>query len=179
MDVIINSSFSDHNTLVVSSSFEVRKEGESVLNRNFYSTNIHRYNLEVADEDDWNRFSMVMDSRDWSSVNKHKVNGKIALLNANIEQSVHEIFPLKEVRKKGNKIPKFVQSLMKKKKKLSDRLMKTKSAPKLIEIQFELRTVEKRLAESLNNKTRCVEEKVISKLKENPAYFYSYAKSFS
>ena len=179
IDQIINSSLSDHNTLIISTSLEARKERTIDISHNYYSTNIQKYNLADADEEDWRRFEMVMNDRDWSTVSRHRVKGQIQRLNNNIELSVSEIFPIKEDKKKGNKIPKYAKVLMIKKRKISDKMMRTKSARKLIELQYELRTIEKRLADSLRMKTRVVEEKVISKLKEDPGLFYSYAKSFS
>ena len=179
IDQIINSSLSDHNTLVIATDLVTKREVVNDSSRDFYSTNIQKYNLIDADEEDWRRFELIMDGRDWESVSKHRVSGRISKLNRNIEQSVYEIFPLKEEKRKGNKIPRFARILMQNKRKLSDKMMRTKSATKLIELQFKLRTVEKRLADSLKMKTQVVEEKVVGQLKKNPGMFYSYAKSFS
>ena len=72
----INSSLSDHSSLIISTSFSVQHQGGVDSSQDFYTINIHRYNLSEADKKYWRRFYMTMDNREWSSVNRHKARGK-------------------------------------------------------------------------------------------------------
>ena len=81
--------------------------------------------------------------------------------------------------KSKNFIPKIVRSLMRRKKKLSDRLMSSKNWEKNYKVSQELEGVEEELTLHYNARRKKEEEEAIEEIKKNPKFFFSYAKRFS
>ena len=82
-------------------------------------------------------------------------------------------------KKSKNCIPKVVRMLMKKKQKLSQKILKSKSWEKNYSVMLELQEIEDKLSGHYNERRRKEEKEAIQKLKHNPKYFYSYQKRFS
>ena len=78
-----------------------------------------------------------------------------------------------------NFIRKIVRNLMKKKQKLSQKILKSKSWEKNYSVMLELEEVEEELSSHYSARRRKEEKEAIQRLKSNPKYFYSYQKRFS
>ena len=76
--------------------------------------------------------------------------------------------------KKGNKIPKKIRQLMKRKKKVSAQLLSSKSWQKNFGKMEELRAIEEELDENYKTNRKKKEKEAIQKLLRNPKFFYSY-----
>ena len=78
-----------------------------------------------------------------------------------------------------NKIPKRIRALMKKKKKLSSKILSSSSWRKNYKTMVELEEVETEIDEEYKKRRLKEEKKAIGAIKRNPKYFYTYAKTFS
>ncbi len=59
------------------------------------------------------RFQALLDKADWSALSSGlNLQEKISLLTSLLEEAVAEIFPLKEGKSAGNKIPPLMRKLM-------------------------------------------------------------------
>ena len=82
-------------------------------------------------------------------------------------------------KKSNNKIPKRIRTLMKRKKKLSKNILASTSWQKNYKTMVELRQVEDEIDEEYKKRRLKEEKAAIQTIKQNPKYFYSYAKKFS
>ena len=82
-------------------------------------------------------------------------------------------------RKKRKFIPKRIKTLMKRKDKISDRVLKSRSWEKNYKVIKELEEIEKEIDSAYKEKRKKEENSAIKKLKHNPAFFYTYARKFS
>ena len=103
-----------------------------------------------------------------------------------IEDVVVSVFEKKEDFKseeeksrRGNMIPRKVRLLMKKKRSISDNILKSKSGTKTRKLMQSLEAVEKTLEENQRMWKRKKENEALSKIKRNPKYFYTYANKHS
>ena len=84
-----------------------------------------------------------------------------------------------ETKEKGNKIPKKIRQLMKRKKKVSGQVLSSKSWQKNYRKMEELKTIEEELDESYKANRKKKEKEAIKTLLKNPKFFYSYQRKFS
>ena len=165
---------------------------------NPYSTKVYEYNLSEASGNDWERFSAMLESvsKDFEEETKNEdADYKLAKLYEHVERATYivfnrkEIFEEKENAEKGeekgenkiarNKIPKKVRALMRKKKKLSSKLLSSTCWRRNYKTMVELEEVEKELDEEYKARRLREKKKAIGAIKRNPKYFYTYAKTFS
>ena len=90
-----------------------------------------------------------------------------------------QIFPSKKDKGKGNRIPKQKRKLFRKKKRLSEKLLKCKSKHSMRIVRNKIEIIEAEIAKNYNNRRNEEEEKVIGEIKNDPATFYNYAKKYS
>ena len=81
-----------------------------------------------------------------------------------------------ESNKPKNKIPKRVRQLMKRKTKLSKRILSSKQWWKTYVVVEEIELIEKELEKEYTKMNIKAENIAIQKLKKDPKYFYNYAK---
>ena len=81
--------------------------------------------------------------------------------------------------KPKNSIPKKVRQLMKRKSKLSKKIISSTKWWKNLEMEEELETIESELDNEYSKKKLKKETIAVEKLKKDPKYFYNYAKKAS
>ena len=79
----------------------------------------------------------------------------------------------------NNFIPKIVRALMKRKAKLSQKILSSKNWHKNYQVYLELEKVEEELDMHYKERRKSEEKEAVGKLFKDPRYFYKYAKKFS
>ena len=79
----------------------------------------------------------------------------------------------KKDNKKGNKIPKEVRNLLRKKTKLSKSILKSNSGEKTVKMMKSLEEIENSLENSYKAMKLEKEKEALGKIKRNPKYFFS------
>ena len=85
----------------------------------------------------------------------------------------------KTTSKTKPKAERYRHSLIKRRRKITKKLLHTNSKSKKDKIKDELLQIEKKLQKSFNESKRHVESKVIDSIKKNSKYFFTYAKKKS
>ena len=187
---IVNSKFSDHFLLKIwlnISYNQTKKEGKREYP---YKTILQQLDLESADDEDWLRFDSLLETVDFEEETKRmNTKQKLGKFYEILEGTALEVFKKKkeyneennneELNKPRNKIPKRVRQLMKKKAKLSKKILASKQWWKTYEIVEKIEMIEKELDEEYTKMNTEAEYKAIQKLKKDPKYFYNYAKKKS
>ena len=86
---------------------------------------------------------------------------------------------VKTTSKTKSKAERYRHSLIKRRRKITKKLLHTNSKPKKDKIKDELLQIEKKLQKSFKESKRHVESKVIDSIKKNSKYFFTYAKKKS
>ena len=176
IDMCVNSKFSDHNLIFSTVNMDEVKD-DNDTKKNFCQTNIPLYNLDS--EEGW------ATAIEWFN-DKNLENVNIDELVLMVEKMVSENFQLrsyKKVNKEGkefksnNNIPRDIRILFRQKRKLSKKLYKVKTQNRCVRALQELRSVEERIRDADFKRKLKKENEAISKMKENPAYFYTYTKN--
>ena len=84
-----------------------------------------------------------------------------------------------EAKVTKNKIPKRIRLLMKRKKKLSSRILSSSSWRKNYKTMVELEKVEEEIDKEYKARRLKEEKKAVGVIKRNPKYFYTYAKGLT
>ena len=186
---IVNSHFSDHNILKINLNLPYKNEKKKVR-RNPYPNSIYEYDLLNAEEEDWIRYNVLLTklSEDFEDKSKNEnTEGKLNVFYKTIEKTVVLLFEKKDAFKnneekkerKGNKIPKKIRILMRKKTSISKKIILSNSGGKTLRLMKSLENVEKELDTSYKSMRVKKENDALGKIKRNPKYFYKYASSFS
>ena len=192
---IVNKHFSDHfilcfNMNITYNTKEVGKEGAKGGGKeNPYFTKLLEYDFDGASEEDWFRWSRILGTLDFDEETKGMMtNNKLQRFYDILEGTAALIFKkkadhLEEAEKSDkpkNKIPRRVRKLMKQQKKLSSRILHKKMKwQTTMKLMNDLEKVEKEIQEEYVTRKRKVEKEAIAKMKNNPKFFYSYAKKHS
>ena len=183
-ETIVNSKLSDHNTLIISFNVEDETNQEKKKAENPYPNKIFEYNIRKGTNEDWIRYETLMRmlSKDFEEETKDKSTTEMLdKLIKTIEEVVELVFEKKEEFKsegeksKGNKIPRRVRLLMRKKKSLSEKIMKTNSVQKTRKLMLSLQKVEQELEINQRTWKNKKEKEALARIKKDPKYFYSYA----
>ena len=191
----VNNKFSDHNLLTVELNFSYNTERKSTKSINPMTTNIYEYDLKNATINDWNRFDKVLAeiSKDFETETKESdTEEKLKKVYEHAVRATSIVFQKKEdfrddlntekeeeILKPKNKIPKKIRILMRKKKKLSRKILSSTSWRKNFYTMQELRKVEEEIDKSYKERRLNEENEAIKAMKRNPKFFYCYAKKFS
>ena len=190
-ETIVNSSLTDHFTIQFSMNFSFKEEKEEKAT-NPYSTKVYEYNLRDADDEDWEKFEAILDALNYEekSVNL-SVEKKLEMLYKMLEDTTdimmdkrkeftnEEEWDDEEKRETKNFIPKKVRKLMRRKKKLSERMFSSKLWQRNLKVEEELEAVEKEIDDHYKERRSKEEKDAIGKMKDNPKYFYTYSRKFS
>ena len=98
-------------------------------------------------------------------------------LNYAIEEAVSFTFKEKKKTTPGNKIPRLIHDLMRRKEATSRQYKSTKCWKNLLELRAELKEIDSKLSVSYAESRDKKEAEAVAKIKDDPAGFYSYAKS--
>ena len=192
-ETTVNKKLSDHFLLTVALNFTYNRETKVPKVKNPYTTKVYEYNLFDATESDWRRFETVLAgiSIDFEEETKNEnVEVKLAKVYENVERATHIVFKKKKdfedeapeengKKMSKNKIPLRIRTLMKRKKKLSSKILSSTSWQKNYKTMVELREVEEEIDEEYKKSRLNQEREAIKTIKHNPKYFYTYAKKFS
>ena len=94
----------------------------------------------------------------------------------NLQEAVKTIFVRKVKKLSGNRIPKIVRKLQRRRKQLSVKLRKTRCWKKLISLQEDIGLIEDKLKRRYEKDRDKKEKKAVGKIVSDPNYFYNYAK---
>ena len=189
-NIIINKKLSDHNTVEANLNFSYNQENKDEKAVNPYSTKLFEYDSKGADDEDWERFSehvgFLDPGEELSGKKPKEILEKIVVILEKAAEVCLKKKPEFENKdrneggfKKGTFIPKRVRKLLRKKEKLSKKVMKSNSWMKNFDTMKELEDVEAKLDFSYQSRRKDKEKDAIMKMNKNPKYFYSYAKRFS
>ena len=185
----INHNFSDHNLLETDLRFSFNIEKQKKKRENPYKTKVYEYETEKGDEEDWMRFEKLLDLIDIEKEfgRAENVEKKVKKLYDLLESTTSLVFPKKKMfddtetsaQERGNKIPKKIRQLMRRKKKVSAQVLSSKSWQKNFKKMEELKEIENELDKSYRENRQKKEKEAIKTLLRHPKYFYSYQRTFS
>ena len=186
---IVNKQFSDHNILKVSLNYQYRNQSK-INRKNPYPNSIYEYDLLNASDEDWIRYNVLLSklSEDFDEKTQNEdTHARLNRFYKVIEEAVTLLFDKKEAfksdeekkLKKGNKIPKNVRTLMRKKTSISKKIMQSNSGTKTLKLMNSLEAIEEELEISYKKRKLKNEKVAIGKIKRDPKYFYKYASKFS
>ena len=195
-ETTVNKKLSDHFLLTVALNFTYNRETKVPKVKNPYTTKVYEYNLFDATESDWMRFDTVLAgiSIDFEEETKNEnVEAKLAKVYENVERATNIVFKKKKdfedeapeengnffKKMSKNKIPLKIRTLLKRKKKLSNKILSSTSWQKNYKTMVELKEVEEEIDEEYKRSRLKQEKDAIKTIKHNPKYFYTYAKKFS
>ena len=195
-ETTVNKKLSDHFLLTVALNFTYNRETKVTKVKNPYTTKVYEYNLFDATESDWMRFDTVLAgiSIDFEEETKNEnVEAKLAKVYENVERATNIVFKKKTdfedeapeengnffKKMSKNKIPLKIRTLLKRKKKLSNKILSSTSWQKNYKTMVELKEVEEEIDEEYKRSRLKQEKDAIKTIKHNPKYFYTYAKKFS
>ena len=157
----INHSFSDHNTLEFDLNFSYNLDVKREKKTNPYKSRIYEYETEMADEEDWMRFSKLLDKTNVEEEfgGLQNVHTKIHKFIQLLESLTALVFKKKKAfqeeeestgkeMKRKNKIPKKIRQFMKRQKKLSNQIYSSISWENNFKKIQELDEIEKELQNS-------------------------------
>ena len=169
---------SDHSLILA---FLVTGPGDRVLPAQgppIYSTRIPLFHLGRGDVMDWAPYTQYLDSLGpWVHLaHGMELEDKINFLASLMEDAVSSSFDLKKGKPKGNMIPPMMRKLMRRRKTLSRKVLRTKSATSFVSYCRELEDVELRIKESLDRKTYRKEKEAEERMVTDPKFFFSFTK---
>ena len=190
----VNKRLTDHNLLNVALNFSYNQPNLTEKKKNPYSTKIYEYDSKNADDEDWARFEHYLQQFDENKLENLRTEDQLEMFYHLLEEASETCLKKKKEfievndnhkddnvsqKRSKNFIPKVVRTLMRKKQKLSQKVLKSKSWEKNYSVMLELEEVEEELSRHYSVMRRREENEAIQKLKSNPKYFYSYQKRFS
>ena len=206
-EIMVNESLSDHNTIMVKTKIYPGVKKSAIPNKDYYDTDLYKYDMNWNQENEanWLKYEDLMNKCDWTS--PAEINNNLNILNPemrdkgrieddlsnektlgdkfmshltnNIVNCAHQAFNLKKEKRKGNLINWKVRKMMREKKRISRRIFKCREAKKVSSLREDLKKVEEDIKNNYDRMRLSKEMKILPKIKEDPATFYSYARSFA
>ena len=189
---IINSRLSDHYTICIRLNYDQIRKSEDSRKTNHNLTSVPEYDIKAGDEEDWMRMNLMLNDVNWESLMENLSSEEsLNLILKVIEEKVSMVFNRKSDFldkdslnqppgrfKCGNKIPREIRNLMRKKRNLSKVMVRSKSWTRLLKLRETLESIENKLQYSYEARRNDQEKKAINKIKKDPKAFYGYAKRF-
>ena len=187
--ITVNKKFSDHNTIELKLNFPFNEDLKIKKIKNPYLTRVFEYETENATEEQKIRFEHLMDQYDEDKLDEMETTEEqIQTVYELVTEALRKSVDLKKEfeeenydetdKKPNNFIPKKVRQLMKRKKVLSERMLKSKDWYKNYKVQLELEEVETELDYHYKLRRQTEEKCAISKLFADSKYFYKYSNKF-
>ena len=185
----INNKLSDHYLLNVKLNFSYNNLNKVEKATNPYSTKIFEFNISEADLEDWEKFEAILDTStvNFESETKNdNTETKLEKFYSHLERATAIVFEKKkdfiEIEDKDegidinkqttkNKIPKHIRNLMRRKSKLSGKILASTSWEKNYKTMTELRKVKDELGICYKERRLKVEKEAIRKLKRIQSSF--------
>ena len=188
--IIVNKKLSDHNTIEVKLNFVFNEDVKIEKIKNPYLTKVFEYETEKATDEQKKRFEHLMDQYDEDKLDEmetteeqiqtvYELMVEALRKSVDIKREFEDQTEDETNKKPTNFIPKKVRQLMKRKKVLSERILKSKDWYKNYKVQLELEEVETELDEHYKSRRQTEEKDAISKLFKDSKYFYKYSNKFS
>ena len=132
----------------------------------------------------WDRLNEALDNVDWKEElydkesDPNAITDKFYTLVFNI---CKDLVPIKKKQntKQVSKAARYRRSLIKRRRKITKRLLNIKAINRIESIKKELIEIEKKLQKSFQSSHHHMEEKAIEAIKSNSKYFFSYVKAKS
>ena len=187
--ITVNKKLSDHNTIELKLNFIFNEEVKLEKVKNPYLTKVFEYETEKATEEQKTRFEHLLDQYDEDKLDEMESTEEQleTVYNLIIEALRKSVDLKKEFEDKNedetkekphNFIPKKIRQLMKRKRILSERMVKSKDWYKNFKVQLELEDVETELENHYKSRRKTEEKGAISKLFGDSKYI-KYANKFS
>ena len=172
-EVVPTSPVSSHHLIMCDTTLAIQMEPPQALEeQNFFD----KYNL-MSKKVDWCRLRAMMDAHDWGpTFSGLSVTGMLNKFIEICEKAVTECCPKKPKKKRRNPIPRQRRVLMRKRTKLRKSLLSEQDLARKIGIKTRLTSIEKDLQTSYKTQNEMEERKAVDAIKDNPKFFYSYAK---
>ena len=165
---------SDHDIIFMEMVNCAVNEGETDMYSKRSAT-LHRFNFNK--NIDWNMFQSMMMEVDWrETMENMNATQMYNYLLKKLENICETLVPLKKKPKKGKQIPRDRRILFKKKSRLYKKLNNRSST---LNIAQEIHNIDVELSESYDREIVEKETCAIEAIKDNPRYFYEFAKSKS
>ena len=150
-DIVVNQLLSDHNFIISHLNMRVEKVKYNKSDKSLYHTDIPLYNLKDGDDSMWQSYHQELNKISWdeSKCECRSVSDKLEVFYKDIEYAISCVFQRKKEKSSGNKIPLHFRKMMKKKKNISKRMLKTRDEKCLRKLRSELDQIERGLYESL------------------------------
>ena len=178
---IVPSSQSDHLMINVKANYSVT------------SHDVPTQEDEIEEEVSFRSLNFFHESTDWNGLNdsiaQHDWASEFESSDAN-EMLNHFVYTCLELAKnhvplrrrpsdKKSRIPRYRRNLIRSRRRTQLQLHCTRSEERKTALNNRLVDIEKKLMKSYHQQEAEQENRAVSNIKENPKYFYSYAKSFS
>ena len=152
--VTVNKKLSDHNTIEIRLNFTFNNVEKEEKVKNPYTTKIFEFDTENASEEQFKRFEHLMDQFDEDKLDDLNPDEQLDVIFKVMEEAVEKTIPRKKMfeeineidklnkKSSNNFIPKTVRTLMKRKSKLSKKILNSKNWYKNYQVYLELEEVE-------------------------------------
>ena len=169
-----DSELTDHRLIYIQTAFEI--DGDSCVGaRRFGLGALNFFDLRIA----WDSMEEELHHVHWEDILQHKTPDEIYSTMIDVlNQTCNRYVPKKKSKRK-EVIPKDRRLLMRKRRLRSKRLMKAFCPRLKKKLMKEIVNIDEKLKESIKRELENEERKAVSVIKENPKYFYSYARSKS
>ena len=151
--VTVNKKLSDHNTIEIRLNLTFNKEEKEEKVKNPYTTKIFEFDTAKASEEQFKRFEHLIDQFDEDKLDDKSSEEQLDIIIKVMEEAVEMTIPRKKlfeevddeankVKTSNNFIPKEVRNLMRRKNKLSNKVLSSKNWYKNYQVYLELEKVE-------------------------------------
>ena len=177
IEVIKNMAISDHNSvrlrLVTDAVTKQQEGGDRQLN----TTNLGCYNVEDLDEGGWNQVNTTLRKANWTGFADLSTTEMQNRINMNIEDALKQHVPLKKERGENRKLKVHHKiTVLYRRKKRASRQLKSKDLYKITSLRKKIEAIEAEISNFYEEKIVKEEAKAWEQMRENPNFFYSYAK---
>ena len=171
-------STSHHHIVMVTTPYKVKihpiKDEEKTQQNMFNSLNF--FSKEV----DWEKINTSLSEIKWEDELKgEEPNTILDKIYVTVFSICERYVPRKKKKNKKDKSKavRFRNSLIKRRRKLTKRLLTVHTQTRISKIKYELIEIEKKLQKSFQNSISHMEERAVEAIRSNPKYFFSYVKT--
>ena len=133
-----------------------------------------------SEEINWNLLSEKFNAINWNEMLKENdTNTMLDMFHTKVYDTCCEHVPIKSTKdqKKNSKIIRYRRSLVKRRRKITKRLLNVTSPTAKTKITKECLDIEKKLQKSFQESLIYMEDKAVKSIKVNSKYFFSYVKA--
>ena len=177
---IMNHLFSDHALIISHLSSPLTWNVEPEIEMEIYRYNLSNIDFGMCDHEDWFRYRYCLNKSVWSEEQLSlSYQDKMKTLCEWIVDAMSLTLPVRSLKGRKYKIPAVRKRLYRKKKTISNKMKRTRCRDALLKLTNDLQNVEAKISENIEAARFAEEGIAIGKIKEDPSFFYRYAKKFS